>query len=108
MDRDGVRSAKPDLMWAARAKFSKLWAVRHHPAYRELNMHDLMQRLQVPPELNGLIDRTMSLNMTGTPHTREGPDFHLEKINKRVQGFLPLASKDEDWKRVCNNVDSLD
>lgn len=66
-------------------------------------MHYLMQRFQVPQELRGLmIESTKSLNITG-----EGPDFRLQEIHKCVQGFLPLAPKDEDWKRVCNKGEFL-
>lgn len=108
MHRAGIRSARPDLIWAGRAKFTKVWSARHHPAYRELNLHDLMQRLMVPPDLGAYIDKTMSLNMTGNTYTGESPDFRLEELNRGVQRFLPLSPSDQDWLNVCLNFNTLD
>ena len=75
--------------------------------YRELDIQDCIQRLQIPPELNSLVDESMSLNMTSVPGTGESPDFRLEEINKNVQRFMPLAPRDNDWLNVCANYDML-
>ena len=107
MFRAGIRSGRSDLIWAGRAKFSKVWSGRHHPAYRELNAHDMMQRMLLPDQLGDFLDRTMSLNMSGAPYTGEGPDFRLEEVNKGVQSFLPLVPTNEDWQRVCANYTTL-
>ena len=103
LHRAGVRSGQADLMWSGRAKYSKVWCGRNHPSYRELAIHDHMQRLIVPNKLGQFIDRTMSLNLSGIPYTGEGPDFRLEEVNKGVQSFLPLSPTDEDWATVCTN-----
>ena len=54
LHRKGLRCGRAELIWAARAKFSKVWFSRNHPMYRELDIQACSQRLQIPPELNSL------------------------------------------------------
>ena len=106
--RCGIRSGDVNQILAGRAKMSKLWFGRNHPLYRELDSHDWLTRERMPQELTKLVDRSLSLNMSGISYTGESPDFRLEELNKKVQHFIPPVPQHQDWQRICANFDRLE
>ena len=105
--RAGVRCGDIKFMESGRAKFSKVWSARNHPLYRELEMADSLALARMPKEILQFVQKTMSLNTSGTPYTGEGADFRLEEVNRVIQQWLPKVPSGKDWQMVCNNHDDL-
>ena len=105
--RDGVRSGNIGLMEAGRATMAKLFSARHHPMYRQIEMNDSFMYNCMPKDVKQHINSTMSVNLSGVPHSGEGADFKLETVNKAVQNFLPSVPTASDWQSACANLAPL-
>ena len=83
--RSALKNNNYDAMMAAGCAYRPMWFVRNHPVYRQLELHDLLDRLCYPPEILEHIKKTESLSVSGNDGQGESADFILETINKDIQ-----------------------
>ena len=96
MFKSGVRANYSSTVHCALNVFGPLFYVLNMPKYREIRYHYHQIVLNVPDEVNQFLAQNEAF-MKGA-HTREGGDFVLENINKRIKSWMPPGVPSEkDW-----------
>ena len=107
--RMATRRCNPAIIWASRVAFSHLFYGTNMTNYQDLHLCDLKTRVQMPCEVSSAYDAYMSISPSGHHSKGEGVDFILEAKNRRVKMWLPPgAPTQQQWLRVCRNLDKLD
>ncbi len=103
-----VRKNNSEYMMAARTALVPLFYGKAHTKYQELNLRDLVMRVQAPETLLTYLHNTEAFSKSGSTLGGQGADFVQEETNKEVCSFLPPGViTAEIWRRVCRKTDEL-
>ncbi|KAK3091181.1 hypothetical protein FSP39_017771 [Pinctada imbricata] len=94
-----------DAILSTRTKFPPLFFGLNQTYYQEIEVGDLLTRVNMPDDLASYQKKNETFLVAGVRGKGEGGDFILEARNRRLPPILPDKEK---WKEVCNNADVLD
>ena len=107
LHRVGMRRNHEESIMAGRRKFSPVWFARNHPKYREIEVHDIVNRFNSPETVQEHTTKTQTFTTSGDSSKGESPDFILEKANKTVKNLVPPGPQEHHWQQACNNHEVL-
>lgn len=107
--RAGVRRNNSNIIATSFNAFSPLFFGLNMINYQELHFRDSLMKLQCPASVKTFLESNESFSVSGHASKGEGGDFVLEAKNRRCKMWLPPGSPtEEQWLRVCRNLDRLE
>lgn len=108
--RMAIRKNNATLAHSAKFHTKELFWGRVHPHYRNIELFDTIQYMNMPNEVKLVWDAHTSITVTGNESTGQDFDFILEEVNRQVKKYLPTGSLPSDnmWWRVCCELNVLE
>ena len=107
LHRVGMRRNHEESIMAGRRKISPVWFARNHPKYREIEVHDIVNRFNSPETVQEHTTKTQTFTTSCDSSKGESPDLLLENANKTVKNLVPPRPQEHHWQQACNNHEVL-
>ena len=92
-NNEGSISGRP---MAGRRKFSPVWFARNHPRYREIELHEIVNRFNCA--------ETVQEHTTNSRHRVNDQVIGLLKnADKTVKNLVRPRTQEHDWRQACSN-----
>ncbi|RIB20099.1 hypothetical protein C2G38_2180125 [Gigaspora rosea] len=101
--RKGIRENNLLLKRAAKRAFSPIWSARRHPIYRQIEIANEIQLLQLDPVVREIIEKNCVVSRSGLFNQHQGLDAILEEINKALKTLIPPVLQMRYWQIAARN-----